>query len=243
LKKIVVANWKMHGSSAHCRDYASALRPYISHLVDLIICPPFPYLTALRDDSWNLGGQNCHMLAEGAFTGEVSATMLRDVGCKYVLIGHSERRSHFGESDVHVSKKCAAAQSAGLRPIVCVGETASDKAENRTRSVIIQQLSHLKTLDGVTNFLIAYEPVWAIGTGVTATIEDIVLVFEMIKEIFPNQPILYGGSVKADNALEILSLPIVDGVLVGGASLDPHALGKIIQAGETAHVTSYATRG
>ncbi|MEI8295692.1 MAG: triose-phosphate isomerase [Alphaproteobacteria bacterium] len=234
MKKIVVANWKMHGSSMHCCDYILALRPYLSPNVDLTICPPFPYLLPLRDDSWNLGGQNCHTLAEGAFTGEVSAPMLRDIGCKYVLIGHSERRKHNNETDTCVTQKCTTAQSAGLVPIICVGETESEKASNLTQAVIAQQLAAIPS----DKVLIAYEPVWAIGTGITATTEDIVPVFEMIKKTFPTQPVLYGGSVKADNALELLSLAIVDGVLVGGASLDPHTLGKIIKAGEQAHATT-----
>jgi triosephosphate isomerase len=237
VKKIVVANWKMVGSFVHCCEYVQALRPYISTYVDLIVCPPFPYLMLLRDerqgDAWALGGQNCHTLAQGAFTGEVSAPMLQDIGCQYVLIGHSERRQYAGETDAMVAQKCAVAQSAGLMPIVCVGETQEEKTENRTQAVIAQQLAALPA-DSDTRFLIAYEPVWAIGTGMTATVEDIISVFHMIKEIFPNKPILYGGSVKADNALEILSLSVVDGVLVGGASLDAQQLGEIIQAGEKA---------
>jgi triosephosphate isomerase len=240
VKKIVVANWKMLGSSVHCRDYVQALRPYLSSSVDLIVCPPFTYLVPLRDerqeDAWALGGQNCHTLAQGAFTGEVSASMLHDVGCHYVLIGHSERRQYAGETDAVVAQKCAIAQNSGLMPIVCVGETQEEKARNHTQTVIAQQLAALPA-DKDARFLIAYEPVWAIGTGMTATIEDIISVFHMIKKTFPNKLVLYGGSVKADNALEILSLPIVDGVLVGGASLDAQALGKIIQAGAQATLT------
>lgn len=237
MKKIVVANWKMQGSSTHCHEYRRVLRSYLSPYVKLIICPPFPYLTSLHEDeegdAWGLGGQNCHTHSQGAFTGEVSAQMLRDVGCLYVLIGHSERRQYTGETDTIVAQKFITVQDAALVPIVCVGETQKEKEENRTQAVITQQLLALPT-DKYTRFFIAYEPVWAIGTGRVATREDLVSAFKMIKEIVPNNPILYGGSVKPENALEILSLASVDGVLVGGASLEAQQLGKIIQAGEQA---------
>jgi len=237
VKKIVVANWKMLGSSVHCHNFVHALRPFLNAYVDLIICPPFPYLITMRDerqgDGWALGAQNCHALTQGAFTGEVSAPMLHDVGCQYVLIGHSERRQYADETDELIAQKCITSQNAGLIPIVCVGETQEEKTKKQTQAVIAKQLSVL-SVDKNAHFMIAYEPIWAIGTGITATVDDIIPIFDIIKKTFPNKAVLYGGSVKTDNALEILSLPVVDGVLVGGASLDAQQLGKIIQAGEQA---------
>jgi len=241
VKKIIVANWKMQGSSQHCHEYVRALRPYLNADVELVICPPFPYLATLHEScenrAWALGGQNCHTVLQGAFTGEVSAAMLHDIGCLYVLVGHSERRQYGGETDTMVAQKCMTAHEAGLIPIVCVGETREEKEENRTQVVITQQLLAL-SLPAHAPFLVAYEPVWAIGTGIVATREDITAVFDVIKKIVPTRPLLYGGSVKPDNAVEILSLPSVDGVLVGGASLDAQQLGKIIQAGEQAALGS-----
>ena len=210
---------------------------------DLLVCPPFPYLglvaQALAGSRIALGGQDCHSAASGAHTGDTAAQMLRDVGCSYVILGHSERRSGHGETDAQVRAKAEAALSAGLVPIVCVGETEKERNAEQTLAVISRQVKGSVPVGmEAGRLVVAYEPVWAIGTGRTATASDVVKVHGEIRRLLgglvgegaEKVRILYGGSVKPDNARELLSQANVDGALVGGASLDAEAFWTIAQS-------------
>ena len=234
--KLVIGNWKMHGSLAENRALLSALKPVLGDMkaTGVAVCAPFPYLAQLRDEldgtaiAW--GAQNVSEQAEGAFTGEVSTSMLKDFGCKYVIVGHSERRSIYGESDDLVAKKYVAAQAAGLIPVLCVGETLAERESGITEQVVARQLDAVIKAAGVESLakaIVAYEPVWAIGTGKTATPEQAQAVHAFIrgkiaglnKQIAEGLVIQYGGSVKSANAAELFSQPDIDGGLIGGASL------------------------
>ena len=227
----------MNGSREHARALVAGVCAGASELpdVDVGLCPPFVYLDDVReaigDAPIRLGGQNCAGVEQGAFTGEVSAGMLADVGCTFVLVGHSERRTLYGESDAEVARKTDLALAAGLAPVVCVGETLEEREAERTRATVGRQLDAVTDrLDdaGLARIVVAYEPVWAIGTGRTATPAEANAVHAFLRERVaaraPNAAaglrILYGGSVKAENAALMFAEPDVDGGLVGGASLD-----------------------
>jgi len=210
-----------------------------------MVCPPFVYLQEtsrfLKDSDVALGAQSLCAEAQGAFTGEVSGTMLLDVGCRYVLVGHSERRQSYGESDALVARKFVAAQASGLVPVLCVGETLEEREAGRTTEVVARQLDAVLAVSRVSAFgqaVIAYEPVWAIGTGRTATPEQAQEVHAMIRgrvaaldaKIGASVRILYGGSVKASNARELFSMADIDGGLVGGASLKADEFAQICVA-------------
>ena len=203
--------------------------------VDVGLCPPFVYVSDVRaaigDAPVGLGGQNCAGVEQGAFTGEISASMLADVGCSFVLVGHSERRTLYGEGDVEVARKAGRALAAGLTPVVCVGETLAEREAGRTETTVGRQLDAVMERlddDGLARTVIAYEPVWAIGTGRTATPAEADAVHAFLRERVTNRDpdvaaglrIVYGGSVKAENAARIFAGPDVDGGLIGGASLD-----------------------
>src|SRR5689334_20743474 len=235
-RPIVAGNWKLHGSRA---ENARLLEEIMAQLpakpvATCIVCPPLVYLQEcariLRGSSIELGAQNVCAEMQGAFTGEVSAAMLKDVGCEYVIVGHSERRLIYRESEQLVARKFAAAQSKALIPILCVGEQLAEREANRTQDVVQRQLDAVLELSGVDAFahaIIAYEPVWAIGTGRNATPEQAQEVHAFIRarvgkrdaRIAAATRILYGGSVKAGNAADLFAMPDVDGGLVGGASL------------------------
>jgi triosephosphate isomerase len=233
--KLVAANWKMHGSRTENEPLVEAIHAAAApDSVECVICPPFVYLTdvgrMLRGGAVRLGAQDVCAEAQGAYTGEISAAMLRDVGVGYVIVGHSERRALYGESDELVARKFAAARSVGLIPILCLGEQLAERESGRTEAVIDRQLEAVVSLTGIAAFgeaLIAYEPVWAIGTGRTATPEQAQQVHGFIRgrlaardaRIAAALRILYGGSVKAGNARELFAMPDVDGGLIGGASL------------------------
>lgn len=229
MSKIIVANWKMNGSKAFIDTFFQKFAPKSPH--QIVFCPPFPYLSAisphLKEPHYALGAQDCHSANAGAFTGDTSAEMLKDMGCQYVILGHSERRQHHQETSEIVCKKSQNALQNDLIPIICVGETLNDRTEKTHLEVVKQQL--IQSIPQTTTpLIIAYEPIWAIGTGLTATKEDIVEMHQMIAiHCQKKYKVLYGGSVTADNASEILSQPYVDGVLVGGASLKPEAFNKI----------------
>ncbi len=245
-RKLVAANWKMHGSRAENAPLVDAVLGAPSHPgVDCVICPPFVYLMEiarqLRDAAVKLGAQDVCAEATGAHTGEISAAMLRDVGCAYVIVGHSERRSLYGEDDVLVARKFAAAQSRGLTPILCVGEQLSEREAGHTEQVVARQLEAVLALTSVAGFgraVIAYEPVWAIGTGRTATPAQAQQVHAFIRgrlagrdaKIAEGLQILYGGSVKAGNARELFTQEDVDGGLIGGASLKAEEFLSILAA-------------
>jgi len=235
-QKLVVGNWKMHGSTAENRRLLQALIAGISAVgnADVAVCAPFPYLAQLQDllaatpVAW--GAQNVSEHLSGAYTGEVAAGMLADFGCRYVIVGHSERRALYGESDAQVAAKFVAAAEAGLAPILCVGETLAQREAGETVPVVLGQLDAVLERAGVEMFrkaVVAYEPVWAIGTGLTATPQQAQEVHAAIRggvagrgaEVAAGLQVLYGGSVKAQNAAEIFAQADIDGGLVGGASL------------------------
>jgi len=243
---LIAGNWKMFKTANEAKEAAGQLVKLVTDAknVDIMIAPPFTSLTvvaeAIQNSGIDLGAQNLHWANEGAFTGEISATMLVAAGCKYVIVGHSERRQYFGETDDIINQKLRTASQAGLIPILCVGETETHRDEKKTFSVLDKQMGNgLKglTFDAHHPLVIAYEPVWAIGTGKTATpsqVQEVHLYLRnLIEKIFGNMlaratQILYGGSVKPDNIKELMALPDVDGALVGGASLQADSFSKII---------------
>ena len=246
---LVAGNWKMHGTRAQnaslVRSLLDLLRPESS--AEVLLCPPFVYLwetgRMLKDTDVSLGAQSICAEAQGAFTGEVSAAMVKDVGCHYALVGHSERRQIFGESDAVVARKFVAAQSQGLVPVLCVGETLEEREGERTAQVVSRQIDAVLSVSGVVSFgraVIAYEPVWAIGTGRNASPEQAQEVHAMIRAklaaldgtIAGSVRILYGGSVKASNARELFAMPDIDGGLVGGASLKADEFARICAAAD-----------
>ena len=220
-ERLVAGNWKMHGSRESNRALLDAI---VAADVACAVCVPFPYLAQaaerLRGTRVAWGAQTLSEHAQGAFTGEVSAAMLGEFGCRYVLVGHSERRHLFGETDAQVAAKFAAARAAGITPILCVGETLQERESGRTREVVARQVDAVLARGGIGDAVVAYEPVWAIGTGRTATPEQAQEVHAFLRQRLSAQTrLLYGGSVKADNAAAIFAMPDVDGGLIGGASL------------------------
>jgi len=245
---MVAGNWKMHGSVAFTRDMIQTLTATVTvnEAVTLLVCPPMLYLTqaiqAASNTSLSVGAQNCAQIqTTGAYTGEVSATMLADVGCQYVIIGHSERRALYGETDAVVAEKTKVALAAGVKPIVCVGETLAEREAGQAETIIATQLDAVSKVIGAAgwaNAVIAYEPVWAIGTGKTATPAQAQEIHAFIRQHLAKLDahmadaitILYGGSVKPDNAVAIFSQSDVDGGLIGGASLNSDDFAKIYAA-------------
>lgn len=213
-------------TNAGAKDFLDEFRPQTKNTV--VICPPFTALTTVgAADGFAVGAQNMHYAENGAYTGEVSAEMLVELGVGYVLVGHSERRTKFVETDEFVINKAKAAISNEIVPVVCVGETKEEYQSGKTKDILSRQLSGLGQLDG--EFIVAYEPVWAIGTGLVPTMEEIADIHVFIRGI-TKAPILYGGSVTDKNAGEIMAIPNVDGVLVGGAALCPNKFTGIINA-------------
>lgn len=241
---LVAGNWKMHGSRVENASLVSALLDLVQpgKNAEILVCPPFPYLMEtgrlLKDSGVALGAQSVCAEAQGAFTGEVSAAMLKDVGCSHVLVGHSERRQLYGENDTLVARKFVAAQSQGLVPVLCVGETLEEREAGQTTAVVARQLEAVLAVSGVQSLaraVIAYEPIWAIGTGRTATPDQAQAVHAMIRAMVADRDdtiggsvrLLYGGSVKASNARELFAMPDIDGGLVGGASLKADEFARI----------------
>jgi triosephosphate isomerase len=221
--RLVAGNWKMHGSLAANRALLDAVVAGVAG-VECAVCVPFPYLQQaqerLRGTPIALAAQNLSEHAAGAHTGEVSGAMLAEFGCRYVLVGHSERRQLYGESDAHVAGKFAAARAAGITPILCVGETLAERDAGRTEEVVARQLDAVLGRGGFGDAVLAYEPVWAIGTGRTATPQQAQAVHAFLRQrLSAATRILYGGSVKPENAAAIFAMPDVDGGLIGGASL------------------------
>jgi len=221
--RLVAGNWKMNGSRAANQVLLDAVVAGVRS-VECVVCVPFPYLAQaaerLRGTQVAWGAQNLSEHASGAHTGEVSAAMLAEFGCRYVLVGHSERRQLYGETDAQAAAKFAAAQGAGLKPIFCVGETLEQRDAGRTEAVVARQLDAVLGKRAFGDAVLAYEPVWAIGTGRTATPEQAQAVHAFLRQrVGAAVRILYGGSVKAQNAAAIFSMPDVDGGLIGGASL------------------------
>ena len=223
MRQLIVGNWKMNGLRADALVIADALREAASDVAcRLVVCPPTTVLAAvahaLQGSRIGVGGQDCHADASGAHTGDISASMLRDAGAGWVILGHSERRGEHAETDQIVRAKVAAAQAAGLHPIVCVGESADDHARGRAGDIVERQLA--ESLPAGFAATVAYEPIWAIGTGRVPTPPEVVAMHGLIRHaVGAEVRILYGGSVKPDNAARLLACPDVDGALVGGASL------------------------
>lgn len=248
-EKLVAGNWKMHGSLSENKALLDALVPQLADLnrASCAVCVPFPYLfqaqSALQSGNIAWGAQNMSQHEKGAYTGEVSAAMLQDFGCRYVIVGHSERRALYGEDDATVAAKFVAAQKAGLTPILCVGETLDEREANITEQVVARQLDAVLAVAGVAGLaesVVAYEPVWAIGTGKTASPEQAQAVHAFIRnkiagasaEVAAGLIIQYGGSVKAANAAQLFSMPDIDGGLIGGASLSADEFVAICRAAQ-----------
>lgn len=247
-KKMIAGNWKMNGDTESATEIVAGILDAAnasSH--DVVIAPPFVYLSSVAEKIPNskirLSAQNLADHESGAFTGEVSAKMLSDVGCSHVLVGHSERRQMYGETNTVVAQKTALALSNGLTPILCVGETLEERESDQWKNVILAQLNAVIEHCGIEIFqeaIVAYEPVWAIGTGKSASAEIANEVHEFIyytltsksDKIRPSLKVLYGGSVTADNSAQYMSQAYIDGVLVGGASLKPSVFSEIIRSVE-----------
>jgi triosephosphate isomerase len=248
-RPIIAGNWKMHGTRAETEKLLSALHSQLTPDIyfdrEVIVAPPFTALETaarlLESSPIHLAAQNFYWEPQGAFTGEVSGPMLKDLGCSYVIIGHSERRQYFGETDEQVARKVKAAQLHNLIPVICVGETLEERENGATMSVITRQVQGAlqgQTPTDVTVLVIAYEPVWAIGTGRTATPAQAQEVHATIRTIIASIAdqstasavrVLYGGSVKPDNIDGIMAQPDIDGALVGGASLQADAFARIVR--------------
>lgn len=244
-KPLIAGNWKMYKTVSEAFETADKLVQLVKDVdqAEVMIAPPFtalaPVFAAVQGTNVALGAQNLYWEAEGAYTGEISTSMLRSTGCTHVIIGHSERRQYFGETDESVNKKVKAAVAAGLIPVMCVGESEQERDDNKTFSVLDKQvkigLEDLSLEDAAT-LVIAYEPIWAIGTGKTATKEQAQEVHRYLREWIEKNysadladaiRILYGGSVKPDNVTALMAQPDVDGALVGGASLDADTFSQI----------------
>ena len=247
-RTVIAGNWKMNKTIAEAADFAHRLREALAGkagLPEIIIAPPFTALYAvaavLHGSAISLAAQNIHEADKGAFTGEVSGVMIREAGCNYVIIGHSERRTLFGEKDERINKKLSAALAAGLHPIFCIGETLQEREENQMEKVIARQMKEgLNNLndDDISQLVVAYEPVWAIGTGKTATPLQAEEVHRFIRnwlagrcteELSRETVILYGGSVTPENIGALMFQPDINGALVGGASLDLGSFVRIIE--------------
>ena len=244
---LIAGNWKMYKTGPEAVETAMELEKLCSDVtdVDVMIAPTYLSLplvsTVLRDSRIKVGAQNLYFENQGAFTGEVSAEMIKAAGAEYVIIGHSERRQYFGETDLSVNKKIRAAIGSGLKPVLCIGETETDRDEEKTFSILDKQVSNgLKGLsfDELGNLVLAYEPVWAIGTGKTASVDQVDEVHQYLRSLLEKlfskdfsgkTRILYGGSVNPDNVKELMGIEDVDGALVGGASLDADKFINIIK--------------
>ncbi|HEX4019826.1 MAG TPA: triose-phosphate isomerase [Acidobacteriaceae bacterium] len=245
-KPLIAANWKMYKTAAEAKAFVKAFAPLVQGNTrdEIVLCPPFlcvpTVVEAVQGTDIHVGGQNMHWQDDGAFTGETSAPMLRAAGCTFVILGHSERRQFFDETDDTVNQKLHAALKHKLTPIVCVGELLAEREGGLTEEVLLRQTSRALVNiapEAARQIVIAYEPVWAIGTGKTATAELAAEAHLIIRgqvartlgrEIADNMRILYGGSVKPENAASLLNQPEIDGALVGGASLDPQSFAKIV---------------
>ncbi|MGI9291377.1 MAG: triose-phosphate isomerase [Gammaproteobacteria bacterium] len=233
---LVAGNWKMNGTNASVSELTQAIVAGANDIegADILVCPPFVYVHQVEELLGSapvaLGAQDLYFETGGAYTGEIAGSMLKDVGCGYVIVGHSERRALMGDSNESVAKKFIAAQEAGLTPILCVGETLEDRQSDNTMSIIGSQFKAVADAAGIEAFadaVVAYEPVWAIGTGETATPDQAQEVHAALRgmaakrsaKIAADLRLLYGGSVKPDNAAELFSMPDIDGGLIGGASL------------------------
>ncbi len=248
-RKIIAGNWKMYKTVAEANQFAETFLPLVDQIagIEIVICAPFTTLPVLKDELEesvvHLGAQNMFWAGEGAYTGEICARMLIDLACTYVIIGHSERREIMRETDEDIAKKVKAALTAGLTPILCVGENLAQREEGKALAVVRNQVqADLADLpvEELQRVVIAYEPIWAIGTGKTASSQDAQEMCAGIRSTLTGiagvtaagVSILYGGSVKEGNIAELMAQPAIDGALVGGASLDPEGFARLIQKSE-----------
>lgn len=249
-KVIIAGNWKMNKTAAEGKALVEALKGLVADVcpskADIVVCPPFTTIAAvaeaIKGSNIKLGAQNIHWAASGAFTGEIAADMLKELGVEYVIIGHSERRQYFGETDEVVAKRSLAAITAGITPIICVGETLEQRQNGTTFEIVKKQTEaalDLMSAAQVSASVIAYEPVWAIGTGLTATKEQAEEVIAFIRSVVAKKfdsaaadalRIQYGGSMNAKNAAELMAMPNIDGGLIGGASLKAPDFAAIVEA-------------
>ncbi len=239
-KSIIAGNWKMNKTPAEGKRFISDVKNIVKdvQLTEIIFFPAYTGLLGTQlNYPFHLGAQNCHWKKSGAFTGEVSIEMLNECKVEYILVGHSERRQFFNETDGIINKKIRSIKSSNLKPILCIGETIEDRNSGLTEDFLERQLVRgLEGINSIENFVIAYEPIWAIGTGVTANEEQIYnahsFLKSLLKKLYPNTnncPILYGGSVNTKNAKELIQISGVDGFLIGGASLDLESFISIIK--------------
>ncbi len=238
VRKIVIAgNWKMFKTQAESKEFLQGFLPTLEETPqdrEVVLCPPFTDLNilsqSLHGSRVQLGAQNVHWEENGAYTGEISGPMLKEIGVRYVIVGHSERRQYFGETDATVNLRLKAAQKYGLTPILCVGETKEQRDGGKTESLIISQLEKDLVDIDQNNLVIAYEPIWAIGTGDTCESTEANRVIRLIRSQLsnPHVSIQYGGSVKPNNIDEIMAQPEIDGALVGGASLEAESFARIV---------------
>ena len=247
-RPLIAGNWKMNGLRETAiplvGELATKMNTAAPTSFDMLVCPPATMIDAVADVAYEtdlaVGGQDCHMAESGAHTGDISAQMLKDLGCSYVIVGHSERRADHGEMDDVVCAKAEAAQAAGLIAVVCVGETETERDKGITIDVVAAQISGSVPPDSnAVNVVVAYEPVWAIGTGVTAQEDQVQAAHATVRQILADQfdendsvPVLYGGSVKPDNAEALIQVPGVNGFLIGGASLDAASFTSIANSVE-----------
>ena len=245
-RPLIAGNWKMHKTGQESVDFVNTLIPLVSGAadVDIMIAPPFTALTqvaeAVEDTAIQLGAQNVHWESHGAYTGEISSDMLLAARCDQVIIGHSERRQYFGETDDQINRKINVVNQAGLTPVFCIGETEDQRDAGNTFSVLDKQVENgleNLVLEDLTTLVVAYEPVWAIGTGKTATTDQAQEVHAFLRtrigemynqDLADGMRILYGGSVKPSNVKDLMSMPDIDGALVGGASLDPESFAQLV---------------
>ena len=246
-KTIIAGNWKMNASKDSVKRLIGGILSGMEGVnSEVLVCVPFPYLSQvellIEGSNLKLGAQNININASGAFTGEISADMIKDFGAKHVIVGHSERRSLYGETSSVVAKKTKAALDAGMTPLLCVGESLEHRKSGNTEAVVEEQINaviELLGIDSFHNIIVAYEPVWAIGTGMTATPEQAQAVHLFIRNLLGESseniaqktPILYGGSMNAGNAVELISCPDIDGGLIGGAALKAEDFLQICKAG------------
>ena len=246
-KTIIAGNWKMNASKDSVKRLIGGILSGMEGVnSEVLVCVPFPYLSQvellIEGSNLKLGAQNININASGAFTGEISADMIKDFGAKHVIVGHSERRSLYGETSSVVAKKTKAALDAGMTPLLCVGESLEHRQSGKTEAVVEEQINaviELLGIDSFHNIIVAYEPVWAIGTGMTATPEQAQAVHLFIRNLLGESseniaqktPILYGGSMNAGNAVELISCPDIDGGLIGGAALKAEDFLQICKAG------------
>lgn len=243
--KLIIGNWKMNGDSVSNKVLVNSILNYKTTNTDIVICPPAPYLSQVQsliaESDITLGAQNVSSQNNGAFTGETSVSMLNDIGCTYSLVGHSERRALFHETNEVIAEKIKQLLNANLKPLLCIGESLEQRENNETESVIIEQIQEVINLVGLNNFapvIIAYEPIWAIGTGKTASAEQAQDIHKLIRDylntldssLFCDLTILYGGSVNESNAASLIAQADIDGFLVGGASLKADAFEQICLA-------------